>query len=122
MSVQFQCPACKTEISFSYGDPYFQNCPFCKAKIIIPSEAIHRGELLKQDRFNQTQPQLKNIASSSNRQTPPLDFSKISDLANNLVRTNSTTNGGSAKKSKPLSVVIQLVIFIAIISWLFGRC
>ncbi len=48
MSVPFQCPSCMRSLEFSAGDSAFQNCPYCKGKIIVPSTAVHLEELEEQ--------------------------------------------------------------------------
>lgn len=45
MSVPFQCPSCMRKLQFSSGDSAFQNCPYCKGKIIVPSIAVHQEEI-----------------------------------------------------------------------------
>jgi ribosomal protein L7/L12 len=48
MSVPFQCPSCMRHLEFSGGDSAFQNCPYCKGKIIVPSTTVHLEEMEEQ--------------------------------------------------------------------------
>ncbi|MEZ5346303.1 MAG: hypothetical protein R2681_12200 [Pyrinomonadaceae bacterium] len=117
-SLDFQCPSCKQVLQFSDGDSFFQDCRYCKGKIIVPSSTVHLMELEIENESG-TSLRKQKILESQPRPTPE----DISELQEYLLREQADEvterpvpidrpRGLAKPKEAPRSQLIKLIFYI----------